>query len=528
VKHRCSSAVAVRAVIAVVPLSLLFRCRLCAVIAVQAVIAVAVPAGAQAPPASLHAYIEQARRDWNVPGVAVAIVRNDSVIAATGYGVRELGKPDAVDEHTRFDVASLTKSFTAAIGGMLVDAGTMRWDDAAKKHIPELRFPDPYLDREVTLRDLLSHRVGLNPSNWMFIFTGTRDATDVIRRVPFLKPQAPFRTTVVYANYGYTVAGEAMARVAGVPWATMVRTRLLAPLGMRETIVDGPLPATGNVARPHALVGGAQRVLVSEANRMDGPAAGVRSTVSDMARWMRFQMNKGELDGARLVSARAMDEMHSPQVIFPSTEAMRRARLVEFFGGYGLGWQVMDYRGRRMSWHSGSGDGFTSYMAILPNEKIGVIVLTNSWLALNLHSAIVSRVLDVMLGVEPRDWSGEQLRARDAQQAQMRALPQPSAMSGPQLPPTRPFSAYAGRYEHGLYGPIVLAQQGSGLTLQMGSGPIADVHQHSADTLHVQWRDPLLGEMFATMMTFSADARGNVTGLRMLLARDTVTANRAR
>lgn len=484
-----------------------------------------IPAGF---PAELDAYIAKAVRDWEAPGLAIAIVRNDSLLIAKGYGVRELGKPELVDGNTLFDVASLSKSFTAAGAAILVDEGKLRWDDYVRRHLPSLHFPDPYLDRHLTLRDVLSHRTGLNPSNWIVRLIGEGRDLDALHRVPFLKTSAEFRTTLVYSNIGYTVAGAVTAAAAKMPWAEFIQTRLIEPLGMTSSYVNGDVPASGNVARPHAVINGKQVPIRTSSGVQDGPSGGLRSTANDMARWLRFQINRGELEGKRLISERSMEEMHSPQIIFPTTAAMRRARLVETVAAYGLGWQVMDFRGRKLLWHSGNADGMPSYMAILPDQRIGVVVLVNSWIAPTLHGAIVSRVFDTLLGLEPRDFSGEALpgvRAQRAREEEGRRWV--AEQIATRRDPAHPLAAYAGVYEDSLYGPIrVWLEQGK-LAMQLARGEIADLTPHGGDSLFVNWRDPVFREMVATHVTFVPDAGGRMTNLIMPVARDTVTAVRA-
>ncbi len=478
-------------------------------------------------PLELDSYIAKAVRDWEVPGVAIAVVRNDTLLVAKGYGVRELGKPELVDGNTLFDVASLTKSFTAAGAAILVDEGKLRWDDYVRRHLPSLRFPDQYLDQHLTLRDVLSHRTGLNPSNWMVRLMGEERDMDALHRVPYLKTSAEFRTTLVYANIGYTVAGAVIAAVAKVPWDEFIQTRLIKPLGMTSSYVNEDTPTSGNVARPHAVLGGKQ-VPIRTSREDDGPSGGVRSTANDMARWLRFQINRGELDGKRLVSERSMEEMHSAQIIIPTTAAMRRARLVETLAAYGMGWQVMDFRGRKLLWHSGNADGMPSYMAVLPDQRIGVVVLINSWIAPTLHGAIASRVFDTLLGVEPRDFSAEALAGVRAQRAREDAgrhwLAEQLAT---RRDPAHPLAAYAGVYEDSLYGPIrVWLEQGK-LAMQLARGEIADLTPHGGDSLFVNWRDPVFHEIMATHVTFVPGAGGRIASLLMPVARDTVTAIRS-
>ena len=473
-------------------------------------------------PADLSTYIEKARQDWSVPGLAIAIVQNDKIVAVRGYGVRQLGGSERVDAHTLFDVASLSKSFTAAAAAVLVDEGKLRWDDSVRTYLPSLHFPDPYLEREVTLRDILSHRVGLNPGNWMFRFLEEDGQPVSLARVAFLKPQAPFRTTLVYANYGYTIAGEVLSTVSGVPWREFIRQRLVEPLGLRETQLGGDMPDVGNVARPHAIIQGQQQVIRSGSGEQTGPSSFVRSTVSDLARWLRFQLGDGEIEGRRLVSAQAMYEMHAPQVLLSVTPAMKAARLVTYFPGYGMGWQVMDYRGHPMMWHSGAADGMTSYMAILPADRLGVVVLTNSWIAPSLHVALASRILDTVLGAAPRDWSSELLTARAPAASSMAAAGVPIVP----VQPGRPLSAYAGVYEDPLYGPIHVRLEHGLLVLQIAQGKIADLTPLERDRMRVRWRDPLLAELFPTTVTFRDGATSGSLQLDMQLNRDAVTAVR--
>lgn len=500
-----------------------------------ALLALALPVSAAAQgtppagfPAELDQYLARALTDWQIPGMAVAVVRNDTVLAARGYGVRELGRPEPVDANTVFDAASLTKSFTATAVAMLVDEGRMHWDDPVVRHLPELVLPDTYLTRSATLRDFLSHRTGLHGSNMMWQMTRV-DRPEVLRRMRYVPAAAPFRSGMVYSNIGYTVAGEAAARVAGTSYEELIRQRILLPLGMTGTVASyaaaGRLP---NLASPHALIGGVQKPIRREVQRASiAPAGDVQSSAADLARWMRFHLGNGVLDGVRLVSDSSIQEMHSPQAIIATTPAMRAARQVEFFAAYGLGWQVMDYRGHPVHWHSGNGNGQIAYMALLPKERLGVVVLVNTWGAPFVHGALVSRIIDTYLGLEPRDWSAEALarvpRMREAEEEARRHLAE-GVVPG-SLPP-RPLPAYAGTYIDSLFGEVRVREEGAGLALQMGEGQQADLVHVRGDTFVVRWRDELLREVFSTHMEFQGDGDGCVARLQMRLNRDFIAAAR--
>jgi hypothetical protein len=254
----------------------------------------------------------------------------------------------------------------------------------------------------------------------------------------------------------------------------------------------------------------------------------VQSSVADLTRWMRLHLNNGVLDGRRFVSDSAMRTMHSIQVPIVTTPAMRAARLVEdSVVGYGLGWQVMDYRGHPVIWHSGNGDGQIVWMALLPRERLGVVVLVNTWSAPLVHNALVSRILDTYLGYAPRDWSGEGLlRVPSVIRAQDSAARVIQAMRST-APPPRPLERYTGRYDHPLFGPVIIRAEPSGLTLQMGEGQVADLELHGEETFFVRWRDPLYREYYGTHVYFEA-AGDSVVSLRIRINRDEFTATRVR
>jgi len=480
------------------------------VIALAALIAT--PALAQLPP-GLDEYIEHARVAWDVPGIAVTVVRDGRVVAAKGYGVRTLGKEARVDENTMFDIASLAKSFTAAAVATLVDDGTMRWDDPVRRWLPQLEFSDPYRTQNVTMRDLLAHRVGVEPGNFVFRFTNYSTA-EVLRRVRFLKEREPFRAGMVYSNIGYTAAGEAAAAAAKTSWTELVRTRLVEPLGMRDTTVGVEHDRGANFASPHAIIAGVHQPIRNKKAMVIFPANGVNSTARDMAKWLLFQLGDGTWEGKRIISAEAMNEMHSPQIIISVPRSFRAARGVRFFGAYGLGWQIMDFHGHPMMWHSGSADGMPVYMAILPEEHIGVAVMTNTWAAPVLHGTIAARILDTLLGNKPQE------------------LPLPPKPSPPADPPrvsgtspSKPLDAYAGTYADPLYGDMIVKMENGRLALYFADDEAADLEHWHYDTFRVRWRDRAY-EDFDTLAAFSLDASGMPKRMEMKLFRDSVDATR--
>ena len=416
-------------------------------------------------PAELDRYIAKVLVDWHIPGLAIAVVRNDSVLVAKGYGVRELGKPGLVDENTVFDIASLAKSFTATAVAILVDRRVLRWDDPVRRYLPDLVLPSAGLTDSATLRDFLSHRTGLESANMMWVLTAV-DRAEVLRRIRYFPIAAPLRQRMLYSNVGYTVAGEAAAAAAGLPFEALLRDLLIKPLRLTSTTWTYEQAARmPNVASSHATIAGRQQPIRRETQRQPiAAAAAVQSTVADLTRWMRLHLNNGVLEGRRFVSESAMREMHSIQIPIATTPAMRAARLVEdSVVGYGMGWQVMDYRGHALLWHTGNGDGQIAFMALLPRDRLGVVVLVNTWSAPFVHAALVNRILDTYLGYPPRDWAGEALARVPAMVAAQDSSARVMEAMKSAAPPLFPLEQYAGK----------------------DTGPAADIYALAATAFHL-------------------------------------------
>ncbi|HVG09052.1 MAG TPA: serine hydrolase [Thermoanaerobaculia bacterium] len=472
-------------------------------------------------PPNVDAYLAKALRDWEIPGMAVAVVHHGR-ISAQGYGVRELGRPEPVDVHTVFDSASLTKSFTSTLVATLVDEGKMKWDEPVRSYLPALALGDPYVTEHATVRDFLSHRTGLAATNSLWKLTAL-SRSEVMSRLRCLRQAAPFRSALVYSNLGYMVVGEAAAAAGGASWEELVRRRLLEPLKLSDTVASYEEGMTRpNHASSHSLIGGAQRPLHRETQREPIAAAGsVLSSAADLARWAALHLGGGELEG-KSFGAESLAETHSPQVVIATTPEMRSARQVEFFAAYGMGWNVMDYRGHSMLWHSGSGDGQMAYMALLPKDDLAVVVLVNTWAADHVHGALASWLLDVYLGLEPRDSSGEALARHRSELAKGNEVQALLASAAAAVDPPRPLASYAATYESCPWGPIHVRVENGGLVLQMDKGEVADLRYHHGDSFVAVWRDPLYREDRTTLVELSA-ADGK-RKLRMSVFRDDIEA----
>ena len=459
----------------------------------------------QAPLAGLDAYITQAMKDWEVPGLAIAVVRNDSVIYARGFGVRELGRPEPVDEHTLFSIASTTKAMTVAALGMLVDEGKLDWDDPVAEHLPALRLGDPWVARELTVRDLVTHRVGLERSDNLWI-AGPFERDEILRRAEALPSAAGFRAQYGYNNIMFIAAGELAAAVADTSWDALLERRLFEPLGMTRTTSRMDVVAKrDNVASPHTRVDG--RVHASTLRDYDniGGAGAVFSSAHDMAQWLRFQLGGGAIDGKRLLEASTLREMHAPQTVMRIDTVAERMFPDSHFRAYGLGWFLQDYGTEKLVHHSGSLNWTRTQVGFIPERNIGVVAIANLSSS-TLQLALMYRVLDALLGRPERDWSAEylELARRDDEDDE------DERVAGTR--PSLALEAYAGEYEHPLYGTARVALEDGTLVLHYAPDYIADLEHWHYDTFRGAWRRDGFGSDF---VTFTLDARGRVASLRL-------------
>jgi len=443
-------------------------------------------AGESKPPAldeqAVEAIVKKAMKKFEAPGVAVAIVRGDRVVYLKGHGLRELGKEAPVTPDTLFAIASCSKAFTATAIGFLVQEGKMGWDDPVRKHLPAFRLSDPLADRDVTLRDLLCHRTGVIRHDilWLVQPWG-RD--EMIRRSGSLKADKPFRSEYGYNNLQFLAAGEAAGRAAGTSWEQLVRSRILDPLGMKATnfsIAD--LEKAADHARPHARtprdVGPVRAIAPLPIDNV-APAGAINSNVRDLSAWLRFQLAEGTWEGKPLLKAAILRQTHTPQVVTPIPEELKKVvRGVTVQGSYGLGWHIEDYRGRRSVEHGGSLNGFRSRVLLLPEENIGIAVLTNLG-STALPSALANSLADLILQAPPREWNALYLETTaNAKVKQQKTEDKLLAERKPDTKPSLPLPAYAGTYEEPAHGEIRIAEEGGSLTARWGKHTLPADHWH--------------------------------------------------
>jgi CubicO group peptidase (beta-lactamase class C family) len=459
-------------------------------------------------------YVKAQLAAWEVPGLAVAVVKDDAVVLARGYGARQLGESAPVDEKTVFPIASCSKAFTAAALAMLVDEGRLSWDDPVTKYLRDFRLADDYATREMTVRDLLCHRSGLPRYDLVWYGTGA-DRAEVLRRLRFARLNTSFRSQFGYQNIMFVAAGEVIPAVAGKSWDDFVTERLFKPLGMTASSTNlAGLRAAGNAAVGHLRLEEKIEVVPYRSVDNAGPAGSINSTAADMARWLRLQLNGGVFDGERLLTTASLREMHSPQTVLrtsgmgPEGERWAQIHPGSRLLTYGLGWVVREYRGRVVVQHGGSIDGFRSLCVLVPEERLGFVVLTNRG-GHSLPEALCQRLLDAYLGGPEKDWGAEMLAWQKAGEEQTRENKRKAERerlkdTHPSLPP----EGYAGTYRDALYGDLRIVKEGDTLQAHFGPTLTGTLKHWHLDTYQVTWNDKVFDK---SLLTFRLGAKGQVT-----------------
>ena len=463
-----------------------------------------------APLQGLDEFIEAGMAEWGIPGLAIAVVHDDEVVLARGYGVHRKGEDVPVDEHTLFGVASVSKAFTAAAVGMLVEEGLLHWDDPVTDHLPDFRLYDPYVSQTVTVRDLLTHRVGVgrmtgNRLRWL----PHRERAELVHRIRHLGPEQTFRNGYVYSNVMYMVAGEVVEAVSGLSWDDFVAQRIFAPLGMeRSNTSITQIGDDANAAWPHQEVEGEVVPIPRRNFDVVGPSASINTSVSEITAWMRTHLGTpGEVDGVRLFSEATAREMHRAQNRIPD------AGLRGSLSSYGLGWRLSDYEGRRMSQHGGATDGMNTNLVLLPEENLGVIVVTNTFN--NFMNALANRVLDRFLEIDDREWDRMYRDAYlDAYERASAARDSIHAARVEGTSPTLPLDAYTGHFYDSLYADarVELEDGALVLTLWDDDTQVMDLEHWHHDTFRGVWRNPAQREKF---VWFSRGADGSMDRLHV-------------
>lgn len=427
---------------------------------------------------AVDAYVKRALAAFpDQPALSVALVKDGEALLTRGYGVRRKGDPAPVDEHTLFAIASNTKAVTCAALAILVDEGRVKWDEPVRTYLPEFTLSRPELNDMVTVRDLVSHRIGfgLGAGDLLFWPNSDRTRAEIMAAVRHVPIEDQFRTSYHYCNLMFVVAGEVVAAVSGMTWERFVQTRILDRLGMGETLpvmVDAD-PAKS--ALPHGRIGpplryrGEMQVIGRSIQEVwnwtsAGAAGGFVTNPVDWSKWIAVQLARGRLpDGSRLFSEKQADEMWRPNIIVsnsagPTPDLPGRA----IAATYAMGWQVMDYRGERMVTHGGGAPGYISGTVLLPGRNAGFSYFSNAEEGFLLR-ALRSGIADIIMGKSGFDWIADSVRLRaEGDTASIAAAAAIDARQATGAPPSLPLTAYAGTWRDPWYGDILIEPRTTG------------------------------------------------------------------
>ena len=486
----------------------IFSLALCAM---NATLARADERSAEAFSPGFDAYVAAGMKQWNVPGLAIAIV-HDGTTDSKGYGVRSLDGREPVDSKTLFAIGSSSKAFTAALLGMLVDERKITWDDPLTSVMPGFEMFDPWVTREVTIRDALTHRTGLADSlgELALWYSSGLSRDEIVHRIRYLKPAYGFRSTFDYNNLMVLAAGQVVPAVTGLSWDRFLNDRLFVPLEMTASSSSvRALAGNADIAQPYEEIDGKLRRVPYRNIDDIGPAGSINSNVSDMSHWVRMLLDGGTYANRRLLSENTVAQIFTPQTIMPLASPWTLFAPASKFLDYGLNWLIYDYHGHKMMQHAGNIDGMTAMVSIVPDLHLGIVILTNKGDNF-LTSSLLYRIYDRTLGLPPHDWSSEIHTAygtllgagldaeRKADAARVRGTH-----------PSLPLDKYAGTYHSDAYGDAVVTGPAGGLRFRM-LGLRGRLEHWNYDTFRLIADDPLLGKQ---QVNFGLSSTGTVASL---------------
>ncbi len=349
--------------------------------------------------------VQNTLKTFDVPGMSVGIIKDGKVVYSKGHGLASLTTKQGMNDNTLVGIASNSKAFTAVALAILADEGKLNWDDKVTKHIPEFKMYDAYASQEVTVKDLITHRAGLGLGQGDLMFFpegGTQTIADIVHNVRYLKPKNSFRNKMDYNNIMFIVAGEVITRISGLSWAEFIEQRIMKPVGMQQSFGSyNRAKHISNKIDAHAPVNGKAIQVPHDWNETANAAGGIMSNVTDMLTWADFLMNGFTTkDGKKLVSDKQIQQLW--QIQMPSTVALKNPYDTQHYG-YGLGWFISDVKGHKQVQHSGGLIGTVTLFTLIPDLKLGIVVLTNQQSGAAFNT-ITNAVKDAYLGLEDRNW----------------------------------------------------------------------------------------------------------------------------
>jgi CubicO group peptidase (beta-lactamase class C family) len=453
--------------------------------------------------------------EWQIPGVAVCVVKDGKVVVMKGYGVKEMGGTQKVDEHTLFMIGSNTKAFTATALALLEADKKISLNDKVQKWMPEFTMHDPWVGKEMMIRDLLCHRIGMETFQGDFMYwTSDLNSQQVIERFEKLTPKYGFRSKWGYTNAAFLTAGELIPRISGKSWDAFLQERIFSPLQMNETVaLAANIDKAPNKATAHTVVEG--KLMKIPYGKIDNlaPAGSISSSVNDLSHWVMMQLDNGKYNGQQVIPASAIDQTRTPNSILGNGGSLfNRAH----FSLYGLGWFIEEYNGRKVVSHTGGVNGFVTSVTLIPEEKLGIVVLTNTDQN-SFYEALKWEIMDAYMNLPYRNYSKTFLGFQQQGTAQgekwLKSVRDSVALH---LKPALPLNAYTGAYVHDVYGGMTITQKKDVLEVRFEHHPnlVGTLQALGENRFLCTYNDPTFG---IKVLPFSVD-NGKVKSVTVSVA----------
>ena len=470
----------------------------------------------------LDELIQNTLKTFDVPGISVGIIKDGKIIYSKGFGVRSLTTNQKMTDETLVGIASNSKGFTATALAMLADEGKLKFDDKVSKYIPEFQMNDAYVSQEITIKDLITHRAGLGLGQGDLMFFpegGNLSVSDIVHNVRYLKPDHSFRTTLEYNNIMFIVAGEVIHRISGLSWADFIEQRILKPVGMTSSFGSYNRAKAANVSNiidAHAPVDGKAIAVPHDWNESANAAGGIISNIKDMSTWAEFLMNGFTTkDGKKLVTDKQIQQLWNLQI---STPVALKNAYDSNFGGYGLGWFLTDVKGHKQVYHTGGLIGTVTQFTLIPDMKLGIIVLTNQQSGA-AFSSITNTVKDSYLGIADRNWLktyGDRMtKANSDYEKGKKEIFEKSETFKKDKNAQIKVEQIVGTYNDPWFGEVTISNDGKSFRISCKNSPRlkGELLPYSSNVMIAKWDDRSYdADVF---VNFNLDENGKSTGMKL-------------
>ncbi len=462
--------------------------------------------------ASFDAYVQKSIKEWEIPGLAIVVVKNNKIVFKNSYGTTELGTGNKVNNQTLFACASTTKAMTATAMGILVDQGKVHWDDPVIKYLPSFRLYDSYVTTQMRIRDLFLHNSGVGNTDYLWTMN-MLSSDEIMERMQWVKPSYSFRAGFIYQNIFYGIAGKVIEKVSGMPWEDFITKNIFQPLGMIHTRAKLALVTDPNISKPHERIEGKIQVIERDSADRIAAAGSVYSNIDEIALWLKCMLDSSKYEGGRLVSPATWITLLKPQTFVTESEFYPTQQLTKpNFTTYALGWFQQDYKGRKLNFHTGSLSGEIAIHGQMPEEKTGVYVFANLDHAEARH-ALMFKAFDWYALGGTTDWSSEFLHLYGnikEKAANARAAAEASRVMNTK--PSLPLQAYVGTYSDPLLGSITITIENETLKAQNIKLGKASVTHWNYDTFQLAWDKKWYGK---SSLNFRLNEKGEVSSVEM-------------